>query len=381
MKALGYDMPNGNTETGNVIRNLLQADYIISANEFLTEKYLDAFKLRGLYTGKIVEQGYPRLDILDEKSRDRVLEKLARHNVNVDPKKEILLYAPTWRGETYDNADADVKHYFDFKAALEKKIDTDRYQILIKVHQRIYELAKDKLKEDFFVPAQIDADEILSVTDILISDFSSIYFDFLKTGRPILFYIEDIEKYRSERGLYLGLDELPGPYTDSLDKLCGMIGDIESISKNYSTKYENIKNWSTFSDDGDISGRTLDIIFGKKNDYKQIENGSRHVLVLVSDTMSVPAELKKLFEKLKQEKGPGTDISVAVSKNIDEATKRCINEERDKEIRIFCIDSTYDIKRLDEKRQGHEWNTTFGGARFERIIYYDTEAKEKSVLI
>ena len=69
LKTLGYDMPNGGVETSNVIRNFLQVDYMISASPFLTHIYKTAYKLENIYQGKIIEEGYPRLDLLVKTSR------------------------------------------------------------------------------------------------------------------------------------------------------------------------------------------------------------------------------------------------------------------------------------------------------------------------
>ena len=61
-----------------------------------------------------------------------------------------------------------------------------------------------------FIPATMDTNEILSVTDVLISDYSSIFYDFMLTGKPILFYVPDAENFEDYRGLYFGFDKLPG---------------------------------------------------------------------------------------------------------------------------------------------------------------------------
>ncbi len=137
LKALGYDMPDGKTETTNTTRNMLLTDYMISACPFLTEVYLEAYKLHEIYTGKIIEEGYPRLDIIDEGTREERINELLKRGVEIDKNKKVILYAPTWRGKSYANPDKDVSGLFEAKECLEKLIDTDRYQILIKPHQRL----------------------------------------------------------------------------------------------------------------------------------------------------------------------------------------------------------------------------------------------------
>ena len=72
LKHLGYDMPNGNVEVSNTVRNFLHTDYLISASPFLTEVYKYAYKMDNIYNGKIIEEGYPRLDILFRFSREDI---------------------------------------------------------------------------------------------------------------------------------------------------------------------------------------------------------------------------------------------------------------------------------------------------------------------
>ena len=178
LKTLGFDMPNGSTEVSNTLRNFLHTDYLISASPFLTQIYHTAFKLDQIYEGKIIEAGYPRLDILFHFERSSIIQKLQQCGINVAQEKKIILYAPTWHGASYSQVNLDeIEDYFRFKEQLEAKIDLSAYQVLIKVHQRVYQLAKDRLKCEYIIPATIDANEILSITDILVSDFSSIFFD------------------------------------------------------------------------------------------------------------------------------------------------------------------------------------------------------------
>lgn len=282
IKHLGYDLPNGNIEVSNTVRNFLHADYLLAANSFFVDIYKDAFKMREIYKGKIIEEGYPRLDLSYRFPSDEVYQKLKKYGVNIDPAKKIILFAPTWRGISYKDANSDVSSYYAIKEQLEQQIDTNQYQILIKVHQRVYELAREELTEDFIVPAMIDANEIMGITDILISDFSSIYFDFLTTEKPILFLIEDEEQYSQERGLYFSLDNLPGPRTDSISTLADWINHIDEISEQYTDRYHKLREWSNGIYQDNISQKIIDIVFREKEEGYQIIHqtaNKKHMLI------------------------------------------------------------------------------------------------------
>ena len=93
LKTLGFDMPNGSTEVSNTLRNFLHTDYLISASPFLTQIYHTAFKLDQIYEGKIIEAGYPRLDILFHFERSSIIQKLQQCGINVAQEKK-LFYTP-----------------------------------------------------------------------------------------------------------------------------------------------------------------------------------------------------------------------------------------------------------------------------------------------
>ncbi len=265
LKSLGYDIPDSAATISNVLRNFLSADYMISANPFLTSIYREKYKLDGLYQGTIIEEGYPRNDRLFEAERPAVLEKLSSFGVPVDAGKKIILYAPTWKGSDYYKPEIDAEEFTGFKNTLEQMIDTGTYQILIKPHQVVYkELAKSGKLSEMMVPAEMDTNELLSVTDILISDYSSIFYDFLASGRPVLFYIRDLDKYQNERGLYLKPSDLPGPALTTLSEVGDAINRLSQVCAKYAELYRQSRQFACPYDDGQVSRRIIDIVFRRR---------------------------------------------------------------------------------------------------------------------
>ena len=349
MKHVCYDVPNGNIVASNIIRDFLHTDFLLAANPFMVKIYKDTFKLHEIYQGKIIKEGYPRLDILYQFSREQVLQKLKKYGVHLDSSKKIILYAPTWRGVSYTDVSININDYYSLKKQLEQQIDTTRYQILIKVHQRVYEVAKEKLTENFIIPAMIDANEVLCITDILISDFSSIYFDFLTTGRPILFFIEDEDQYAEERGFYLGLNSLPGPHTDTISTLAKWINTIETIQDEYAEKYRSALEWSTGMWHNSIAKKIVDIIFrGQENKYHVIQEThiKKHILIHcgVVFVNGVFSALISLLNNLDYEH---YDVSLMVcgAKTIEE--KKLVNEINPN-VRVLYRNSTYNATIMQE---------------------------------
>lgn len=339
LKNLGYDEPTGALAASNTARNFLHADYLISANPFLTDIYKKAYRLEGLSEVKIIEEGYPRLDTLVNTDRQDVYKRLKEQGVSVDPDKKIILYAPTWRGDTFANPNLSIDEYILLKETLDQQIDTDAYQILVKVHQAVYSRIKDKLAEfPYFVPATMDANEILGITDILISDFSSIYFDFLATGRPVLFYIPDLEEYKHKRGMYFGIDELPGPNTGELAQLGDWINRIDEVFEENRERYDRVRNWCCNYDIGQISHKIVQAVFeGKTENVRIIKCANEKKKVLLSrGSMLVNGISTALINLLKQFDYDRYDVTVLVA-----APKTKKETEQ-----ILCLDANPNVRVL-----------------------------------
>lgn len=110
-----------------------------------------------------------------------------------------------------------------------------------------------------------DIQELLLITDILITDYSSVMFDFANTRRPMLFYTYDFETYRDDvRGFYMEFEkEAPGPLIRTTDEIVKNITNIKEIEHKYSVKYTNFYQKYCDLEDGKASSRIVDLLFDK----------------------------------------------------------------------------------------------------------------------
>lgn len=283
VKKLGYDMPNGRKAVKNMIRNMLMADYIISPNEFMSKIIDKSFRLTGLFEGRYIEEGRPGSDLVRLTNREEIIRKLRVRGTRVDSGKKIILYAPVRTKNNAANFMSDMQKFTGFYSHLTRHITTDEYQILMRPHKYIYEnLTEEWRKQGCFVFYGIDMNELLSVTDILVTDYSEIFFDFLHKGKPILFYLPDMQSYQGIQGVHYKLDELPGPYANDLDGLAAEINGIQT----YTTKYQEIRDkifsWACPYDDGKVSERMIDIIFRGEKCYRllpAVQTGKKKILM------------------------------------------------------------------------------------------------------
>lgn len=287
LKTIGFDIPTGNVSAGNSAKNLLSADYLISPNSFMTQIYKKAFKLEGIYEGTILEEGQPRNDSYFHTDREDVIKKLEVCGVSVDREKKLILYAPTWKGSKYSNPDTSLEAYYKIIRTIEENVDTSQYQVFVKPHQIVYYHIKNTQGiTGQFIPATVDTNELLSVTDILISDYSSIYFDYLVSGKPILYFIPDLDEYLGYRGLYFGIDKLPGPIAKSYEELAELVKAPEKAMEPHMKKYREEAKWACPKDDGNVCSRVVDAVFRGKESPAGVrcrDTGKKRILLYAGD--------------------------------------------------------------------------------------------------
>ncbi|HJJ07178.1 MAG TPA: CDP-glycerol glycerophosphotransferase family protein [Clostridiaceae bacterium] len=111
-----------------------------------------------------------------------------------------------------------------------------------------------------------DPNELYIISDIIMTDYSSVFFDFANLKRPMIFYMYDLDDYKNNlRDFYLDLDELPGPITKNEEELEEAIKNIDEISKKYKEKYEKFNKKFNYLDDGQATKRVINKIFNLKD--------------------------------------------------------------------------------------------------------------------
>lgn len=271
LKRLGCDLLHFdnqlNTIKGMKKRYKIEAkkfSYFISPSKYATEKFTSAWNLKEI--GKadiIVEQGYPRNDFLF-KYKDTDTEKIKKRLGIENTSKKIILYAPTYRSNQHESGTGYVyKEEVDFEK-LQKQLGNE-FIILFRAHYFIKNHFEfDKYKGFVYDVSEIDdINELYIISDILITDYSSVFFDYANLKRPIIFHMYDLEYYRDEsNGFYIDLQELPGKITKTDEELIKAIKETNRFS--YNKKYKEFNKKYNYLDDGEASKRVVgEIINGK----------------------------------------------------------------------------------------------------------------------
>ncbi|MEO7122377.1 MAG: glycosyltransferase [Lacisediminihabitans sp.] len=267
LKRMGYDMPNGAMDSANTLRNFVSADFLLSQNAFMTEQmYAKAYKLRGIYRGKVIETGYPRVDhqFLDDQQFADGRARLEAAGLDLRGRR-IVLYAPTWKGNSFSNPADDARELFATVQGLQARLGDDDYVVLLKTHQVVHRFAAaNPTLARVLVSNDIPTNTVLGLSDLLITDYSSIFFDFLATDRPIVFFTPDLNDYSTSRGTYMPLEQLPGAICGTLDELAVAVAQAGSDPTPSSARNAQYGQWReqfVTHDDGKSSQRVVSVVF------------------------------------------------------------------------------------------------------------------------
>ena len=219
-KTLGRSMRGGLLDYENLQRNFQLSTTLMAPNELTRWALVEDHDLLDVYRGRTIITGSPRLDTsLTTSAQDRKALR-GRLGLAEDDERRLVLFAPTWRGGV-------SKRELDREALvadLTAMASRDDVLVVYRAHRLSEKLLAGVDLPVNVVPKDIDTNELLAAVDVLVTDYSSILFDFLPQKRPIVLYMHDIEEYRAERGLYLDPAEVPGLACYDRGELASAIG-------------------------------------------------------------------------------------------------------------------------------------------------------------
>lgn len=262
LKALGFDL----TQTRPVTRRYLDGlyrqtrnwQYVLSPNPHSTQMLRGAYRL----DGTILEVGYPRNDVFFRPDREQVAANV-RARLNVPDGKRVVLYAPTFRDHVTDGG---RRFRLDLHLDLDllRRVLGDDHVLLVRTHRYVVDPVPgdgDGFVTD--VSRYPDVADLMLAADVLVTDYSSIMFDFANTGRPMVFYTYDLERYRDDaRGLYVDFEtEAPGPLLRTSADVAAALRDVGAVSADYDERYRGFAERFCSTDDGHASARTVDRVF------------------------------------------------------------------------------------------------------------------------
>ncbi len=240
-------------------------DYLVAPNAFSRDVFSHAF----MYSGKYLETGYPRNDILylDDSTKAKKIAEI-KEELGIDKNKKVILYAPTWRDDEYYGH---AQYKFTLKLDLDKLREKlgDEYVIILRMHYFVADSFDVDAYKGFAydVSKYDDIARLYLISDLLITDYSSVFFDYANLRRPMLFFTYDLEKYESVlRGFYIDVkEELPGPMLFDSDEVISAIENIDNISLQYKPKFDKFLDKYCAWENGSATKQVVEAVFEGKN--------------------------------------------------------------------------------------------------------------------
>ena len=261
-KKFGYSRSKGN-EHIKIHKGYKKYTKVTVSSENIRENYAEAF---GISLDKVQAKGVPRTDLFfDEKLKKEKREKLYKSIPAIHGKK-VILFAPTYRGIRAEDA------YYDFDCIDYSRLYEefrDEYVFIIKWHPALFNNLKRKDTfskyiepyNDFFLDlsGEREVNDLLLISDLLITDYSSVIFEYSLLEKPIIYFAYDIEKYGDMRGLYHSFETyVYGEVARNNDELIDAIKkhDLKAdLRKDFCKRYMD-------ACDGKSTQRVCDWIFG-----------------------------------------------------------------------------------------------------------------------
>ncbi len=277
-KCMGIDNIADCLKMDNVQRNFFMADYLLYPNEYCMEKMTKAYSLPGLYSGKVILEGYPRCSVFQDKNRGTAVRKLFGLT-----DKRVYFYMPTFRhNDTDETGRSQTEILKDYLDELDKVLADDEV-FYVKLHnlvqKELMRMSFSAYKHIKAFPEGIEPYDFLTGVDCLITDYSSIFYDFAVTKKKIVMFVYDEETYYKNRNMYEQKTPLPFTRTKTATELLKALRE----DKDYDDA-EFIKTYSPY-DHADSAERIIKHVFEGADTVKEISfaDGKQHTFAYVGD--------------------------------------------------------------------------------------------------
>lgn len=234
-------------------------NWFLSPSEFYTEKLTSAFALdKAGVQDIILEKGYPRNDFLFNYTQDDI--RRVKEKYGIPEGKKVILYAPTFRDDRLNDRDMpQIPLDYD---QLQKDLGDD-YVFLFRTHYLVRGEVDFSGYPGFILNAidEEDINDLYIISDILITDYSSVFFDYANLRRPVVLFTFDLERYAGEiRGFYFDIKDLPFPIVKTQEE---MTACVRELTENFvcDEAYQEFNRKYNPLEDGKSSQRVLETVF------------------------------------------------------------------------------------------------------------------------
>ncbi|MDO4338990.1 MAG: CDP-glycerol glycerophosphotransferase family protein [Eubacteriales bacterium] len=272
LKKMGKDVKNRSYDMGNVQKNHLIADYLLYPSDYMKDIMISAYFLENSYQGKVLCSGYPRNAVFFDKERSKRL----RTELGLDGKR-LYGYMPTWRGVLKQIDSQKITNQLEYYLVyLDQKL-TDDEIFFVRLHPFISNtIDYSRYRHIKPFPDKYEPYDILNICDCMVTDYSSVLFDYANSRNKIILFVYDRELYMDERGVYVSIDSFPFPQVRTAQELL----DEMRRPKDYDDT-EFCEKFCTYDESDTAEKLCRHIIKGEKiyEEYSAGGNGKENVVI------------------------------------------------------------------------------------------------------
>ncbi|EIA89735.1 CDP-glycerol glycerophosphotransferase family protein [Campylobacter coli] len=254
-KMLGKDIKGSFMEYKNVQRNFLHTTHLIAPSKHTMDVMIKSHEIEFISSSKKYLSGYPRVDISLNQTKSEKEELRSTLGIPLD--KKVILYAPTFRGSFYNSENISNEKINELYNKV--KDNFDEYCLIYRGHYSVNNNNNILDKNIIIPPVYIDTNELLGIVDVLITDYSSVLFDFMSLNRPIIFFLYDYDNYKNNRGLYFDISEISQEYCVATDDIINALKNINYSKILY--LYDQIKDYYIIKEKGQATRLVVDFFF------------------------------------------------------------------------------------------------------------------------
>ncbi|QEM80773.1 glycosyltransferase [Halomonas binhaiensis] len=297
VKAMGRDMIAPMISMANTQRNFLQSNIILESSDFYRNSVIRPYYVESLTEKNILRSGSPRVDDI---FTSYINDEDFRIRYGVSKGQKVVMYAPTWRGNS-----TKIKSVFNDQASIYQTIANllgDEYFVIFSAHQMVKSRDLTELNNGAVLLESENINDVLVHVDVLVSDYSSIIFDFFPANKAVVLYTYDIEQYQEDRGLYVSPSELPCADVKTIEDLVAAIreGSLPSSFATYASMCERFIPL----ENGNASKSALTELLCNSNEDDVCASGKKRLLIAPGGLIpnGITSSLKNLISNLDYDK-------------------------------------------------------------------------------
>lgn len=383
LKKMGRDNEGERVTMGNVMRNLLMADYLLFPNLYMEDKMSQAYMLPNLYQGKVLREGYPRNSIFFHPKQGKETKRQLGYEG-----KQLSIYMPTFRGradavDTQESLQVLKKNLQE----LDNRLDEEQI-LLVKLHPFVCaHLNIEGYRHICPFPKNYDTYDVLNACDVLITDYSSVMYDFANTGRKIILFVYDSQEYEGSRGMYEDVEQYPfakvrtvrelirelqmpgGEADDSFQKVYDTYECARAAENICSHVFLGIDRCQTFYMQGngrenvmiyagDLDQNGITTAFCSMMERLNTENYNYYVSFRMNSLKEYPERLRRIPEN-------AGIVPISSEMNLDILTAAA------QAVYLKTGKTFWGIGERLKTAYEREWNKHFGAVHFDHVIHYN----------